>query len=502
MGKERMDFVIRILLAIAGVLLLANLQNGYLWQDEAETALLARNTLRFGYPRAVDGRNVIEIPSHGYGPGESWIYSPWLPFYLLAGVFALLGESTWSARVAFALFGWVSIYLTWRVVSQLTTDRRIQRLSVALLTFSVPFLLHMRQCRYYAMTTAWVVGIAWAYLVHLDRPSRRHLIALGVLLVLLFHTNFGTFLPILGTLILHQGIWGQRSMRRPFTIMCGWVAGLVLPWVLFFYRPAFVGAFSLHRVVQQLTYYVRITNKYFIPLAFFMGMALLWWLTHRAQRPPGYAAIPQSSKGWFLVMLVAVNVTFLLIPDQRHMRYLIPMVPFLLIGEAFWLTGWWHRNVILRWVAVLTALCPTFLHVSTQPILLTEFAYELTHRYVGPMEGVVGYLREHGRPHQTVKIPYDERSLMWYLDMTIEPPSQFLQDTDPDWIVLRRQQEPLLKAFVASPSFRRIETRYERIVLDVPDAYWQNREDPGEHHFRTMHEASRLVIYRKREPHG
>jgi len=147
MASRRRDWLIGLLLAAAAVLLLSNLDNGYLWQDEAETALVARNTLTFGYPRGTDGRNAIDIAPFGYGPGDAWIYNPWLPFYLLAGVFALAGQSTWSARLPFALLGWLSVFLTWRLVRRATPDRWVQRLTVALLTCSVPFLLHMRLCR-------------------------------------------------------------------------------------------------------------------------------------------------------------------------------------------------------------------------------------------------------------------------------------------------------------------------------------------------------------------
>ena len=92
MAKPAADPVVVGLLAVAAGLLLWNLGNGYLWQDEAETAVLARNTLQFGYPRAFDGRQWVDIEAwFGFGPGQAWIYSPWIQFYLLAGVFALLG---------------------------------------------------------------------------------------------------------------------------------------------------------------------------------------------------------------------------------------------------------------------------------------------------------------------------------------------------------------------------------------------------------------------------
>ena len=80
--------------------------------------------------------------------------------------------------------------------------------------------------------------------------------------------------------------------------------------------------------------------------------------------------------------------------------------------------------------------------------------------------------------------------------MKVEPPSQFLRQTDPDWLVPRGGWTP--KTFFSNAYFRRIEAGYERIELDAPDAFWQNREDPGLHHFRRAWWPPPVVIYRKR----
>ena len=77
------------LLLIAGaVLLLANLGNVYLWQDEAETALLSQRLGTYGLPLAFDGRNLIrQAPKDvQYTADYVWVYHPWLPFFLTAGL--------------------------------------------------------------------------------------------------------------------------------------------------------------------------------------------------------------------------------------------------------------------------------------------------------------------------------------------------------------------------------------------------------------------------------
>jgi 4-amino-4-deoxy-L-arabinose transferase-like glycosyltransferase len=504
-GKAGADWVVAVLLGVAGILLLARLDNGYLWQDEAETALLARHTLQFGYPRAFDGRNLIEEPL-GYGPAHAWIYSPWLPFYLLAAVFAVAGESTGMARLPFALCGLASIWLTWRLACALTEDRRIHRLSVALLTCSVPFLLHMRQCRYYALTTALVLAVCLAYGRLLKRRTRWDPSWLGVSLVLLFHTNFGTFIPTFAALLLHQMGWGDGPSRRRLVVIAGAVALLTLPWALFAWRQGFVGSWTLERAMDHLEYYVRVTNKYLMPLAFLAAASAAWALWRRvvaAERGGagpwrGRPALTSPPLAWALIVMVACHAAFLLIPNQRHMRYLIPILPLLAIGEAWWLAVLANRLRLAGWVVVALAVFTNVLHSPHVRVPLVAFLDELTHPYTGPMEGVVHYLRRHGRPDEVVKIPYDDRTLMFYSRLRVDVPSAFLRESYPEWIVIRRPWIPA--EFFASEYFGRIEATYERIELDAPDIRWQNREDPGSHQFRTVRGAPRVVIYRRRVP--
>ncbi len=180
------------------------------------------------------------------------------------------------------------------------------------------------------------------------------------------------------------------------------------------------------------------------------------------------------------------------------MRYLMPIFPVLAIGEAWWFIQWWitQRFRLIGWVLVALALLTNVLQSPHPQMLLMNFGYELTHRYVGPMEGVVDYLRAHGRPDQTVKIPYDDRTVMFYTNMRVEPPSEFHRATFPDWLVLRAGR--FSPYFLQTAYFRQIEADYERIELDAPDAFYQNREDPGLHHFQRAWWPPPVVMYRKR----
>ena len=114
------------LLALAAALLLVRLGDGRLWQDEAQTALVARTVLHGGLPRGFDGLNYFsqELGAE-YGPGFLWRWHTWLPFYLLAAFFKVLGESTLAARLPFALAGLATVAATWQLGRRLWRSVRV-----------------------------------------------------------------------------------------------------------------------------------------------------------------------------------------------------------------------------------------------------------------------------------------------------------------------------------------------------------------------------------------
>jgi len=127
------------LLAVGAVLLFARLGDVYLWQDEAETAVLARHVLWFGYPKASDDVNTLVVPFARHRPGEVWVFHPWLQFYVTAASFFLFGQTTFAARLPFAVCGLLGLWLTWRLTWRLLADRRASLWTLGLLTLSVPY---------------------------------------------------------------------------------------------------------------------------------------------------------------------------------------------------------------------------------------------------------------------------------------------------------------------------------------------------------------------------
>jgi 4-amino-4-deoxy-L-arabinose transferase-like glycosyltransferase len=195
------DIFLYCVVIIVSFLLFFNLGNQYLWQDEADCAVLGVNILRYGFPRCFDGKNLV--PSDvGYGKNYLWIFLPWLQNYLAAASFALLGKPSpcaqglgkynFTARFPFALLGLGSILLTYLLALRLFGNRRIAQISILLLSLSIPYLLHIRQCRYYAPVIFFTLWSLIAYLRFIE-GHKTAAFEFVVSSTLLFHSNIGLF---------------------------------------------------------------------------------------------------------------------------------------------------------------------------------------------------------------------------------------------------------------------------------------------------------------------
>ena len=164
--------ILGLLLILTLFLIFKNLSNNYLWQDEAESAVLARSILEFGYPRAYDGTNIINPNIYsGFGKEYQWKFHPWAHFYLISLSHIISGENAFSSRLPFAILGFLSIIIVFLLAKKLFKKDNIALLSVLFLSTSIPFILHVRQCRYYGLQIFLVLTIIWIYLNILEKKG-------------------------------------------------------------------------------------------------------------------------------------------------------------------------------------------------------------------------------------------------------------------------------------------------------------------------------------------
>lgn len=225
------------ILLIASCLLFMNLENIYLWQDEAETALLSKNIFTYGYPRAWDGKNIItQNAEKDFNEHYVWTWSPWIQFYITACSFLIFGISTFSARFPFALIGLSSIIIFYFFTIKLTESKTIAKLSTILMITSIPFLLHARQCRWYMPAVFSTIWMLYAYL-RMQEKEKNGILHFIISSLILFHSSYLPFLSIMGGIILHYLYCLFFKLNKPkirsmmITLSCIFL--FTFPWIIY-----------------------------------------------------------------------------------------------------------------------------------------------------------------------------------------------------------------------------------------------------------------------------
>ncbi len=337
--------VLLLVVTPATALMLWNLGARYLWQDEAATAVLAERMLIHGKPLGYDGRNLITMDWYIEGDDDSiathsaaeaieyfvsrgdfradttWTGQPWGQFVLAGTSLALLGKSTWAARLPFALCGIASTVVLLLFVRRRFGDPVISVTAPLLLLGNVFWVLHMRQCRYYAPASLLLLLTYVTYL-----RWRRGARGGGVVFVFVawcfFQFDFGTFWPVMLVLIA-DAAWSLRGRRVEVASAMASLLILLGPWIWYYELFARLKP-RLSDPAQTVWILLMSFNQYQLPL--FVVPVCLWfaWQRYRAGREvAGVAhAIVLAS-----IIIVAILIWVPLVSPYPFYRYVVGLTP-------------------------------------------------------------------------------------------------------------------------------------------------------------------------------
>jgi len=533
-GKlPRLAFPLLVLL-VGALLFFCRLDDVYLWQDEAETAIVSRNLLAFGLPLSTEGTNWVQQAGQSFVEFTAdyvWLYHSWLQYGLTAVSFGFLGPTTLAARLPFALFGLATVALLYRLVLRWVADERIARVATVLLVLCVPFALLVRQCRYYAPSAFFTLLMLDAYL-HLRRGTQWGIPYFVLAAVLLYHSHYGAFFPSVVALGVDMLVSRERRDGwRRFLIALALVTAFVLPWARFM-RVLYRGQpFRLDRFAAHVGQHVVYITSWVFPLVL-VALLLIAWT--RSQRGGQLALSPKQADFCRLAStVVVINVLMLSAAaafDWVFFRYIVHLIPLLLAMLAIvivqvmerWPVGGYGLLALLlvsnglqmlpyglpgvrdlEWSSLwpesgaFQALDEVWSKAGRFRSSLWMYAQELTHSYDGPNEGLVGYLKAHSEPGQTLLVNYEDLPLMFYTELRVLGGLSghgLAGGTQPDWVVDRKHgpYRDQLAAVVGAGA-------YERIEIPYPDIRWENRPEPGGHHYLTVQGEESVVLYRRRE---
>src|SRR5438477_6228459 len=219
------------LVAILGLaLVLSNLGKDYLWADEGDTAVLAANTIKGGVPKAWDGVTFVDSDKGArLNHNLVMVTSPWLQYYVTGASFVIFGKHAFSARLPFAIAGWLTVLVAYRLILQSTASRWAGFCAASILVSSVQFLLYCRQCRYYSLSMLLGLLLIWTFL---RMKSARQHILFAVVAILLFHTHPIGSIPVITLGVLTFVYRPLSSQRRWFWMAVPAIVALTAPWIV------------------------------------------------------------------------------------------------------------------------------------------------------------------------------------------------------------------------------------------------------------------------------
>lgn len=455
-----------------------------LWQDEAETAVLARRVQSYGVPRVDDGVNLVsQNQGRDADAAGRWNYSPWLAFYLAAASMAVLGPTAFAARLPFSLCALAALVLLFRLSRRWSGSDGVAAGAVALTSLSVPWLLHARQCRWYGPGALFSLCLWWAYEEWLARAPRARL-KLALASAALFYTNFLVFFAAAGGLALHflAARARQRPPERGDVRAAALLFLLLLPGMAYFDvlgRADGSGGVPVSRLMN-LREILAGADAHVFPFWAAALAAVLAWRTPRLRRPLALLS------GGLLTLVLAPHFFF---------RYLIIFIPLAahLLAETAVLSGY---PAALAAALLLTNAASLGPWLGLGPFLkrdLRGFAAELRAPVQDPVRAAAELMAKTARPGDVALVSYPDLSFMFHVPgLRVVGGGQGPRPVQAEAVrfaVVRDERE--------KSTFPLDWSRYDAVPLDAPNGPWGNRPDPGLHVFRTLG-GPPAVVYVKR----
>ncbi len=523
--NSRGELFALVLLSLVGVVFLfSNLGAKYLWQDEAATAVLGTRLMKYGKPLAYDGVNLITmddpdledrttidqrtgdpetavqyyIDRGDFKHNTAWIGQPWGQFVAVGVSLTLFGHNTVAARLPFVVAALLTIGLLYWLVRQEFQDSLLAWLAAALLVTNVYWVIHSRQCRYYALSGLFLLLTLIAFIRwQRGRPWG------GLIFVATawcwFQVDFGSFWPLVGVLLLTAAWTPWPRVWGVFVVSLA-LGAAVAPWVWYYELGSRVKTSSAswsHKFLLNIMH----LNQFLIPLVLLAAAGVLLALRWRTIDPIARRILSVS-----LAMLLAGLVWVPSVASYPSHRYIVHLTPLAALLSAWVLcegAAWIIRRhpreekraLIAGSLAVFLAICPLFSNLAypllqaaprpfaTGSVIRPEWAVfheEIFAPQPDPNRLTVEALARVAAANDEILINYEDIPLMFYTDYRIRGgiPCFRVEDTSrgpPRILAYRRSVR-----FCHVPGYDREMFRYEWRLMHsgAPDVPWGNMPEP------------------------
>ncbi|MCG6553023.1 MAG: glycosyltransferase family 39 protein [Candidatus Magnetominusculus sp. LBB02] len=510
-GAAARPAVYFVLILFASFALFFNLGGRMIWNDEAVTALLAESITKNGLPKVSDGRALIfyASPELSSNDKQVWTWTPWLGEYLTAASFAVLGKSTASARLPFAVIGFLGAILFTRIVFRMYGCHETAIIAGLCLITSTLFILHVRQCRYYSVV---IFAEIWLILglYHLFAGRTGGALHVAAALAAAFYCNYiiviGNILAIvIAAIIIGKGLWRNIAAAiAAFTAMA-------LPWIIYAKPWVQKGFIEKKSYLHNLYFYVIESNFHLFPYILLLIPAA-YYAYGGIKRRAACEVLPRNPDvELFLWIVLPLQLCVFALAPGQFLRYIAPLVPAAAILQAVLLKRYvkaaFVRCVIVGLICItnlpsvyglsLIKTVPQYYgHKPELPIVNAVHSIALP--YEGAMEDIVSFLKKEASPNQSIMVFNYEFPIVFYTDMQVIFGRFDTGQSMPNWIFPRciscvtdkepvKIPESVLKCY--NPV--EIEVHNSKIAGMIPE--------PDRYEFFSPKEKEILTVY-KRKP--
>lgn len=508
-----------------------HLETPLLWEDEGEVAVLARNINIYGLPVTWDGTFFITQEngqdSTLVGNHYIWSWNTWLPYYAVALSFRLLGESTFSARLPFAIAGMGILFLYVLLIRVVFRNHKVITLfALATLVSNTLFYLYVRQARYYAFTMFFSLGAFYFFFLFQNTKKIRYACLYFLCILLNFHSNFVLSMGLTLPLIIYP-FFQLLAKKRSVLLIPNTVFLLQsFLWVVYF-KPASQGSEAigfyrywggLRRVGEKLYNHSNLINSFYFPLSLVILLLLITVLFKRKQLRPGMINYK------FTLILTGIFTHMVVISYflQFGQKYLLSLIPIFSLIMGYLLSSIYDKSKIFSIGILLLSMFTNIPFLLSERILHPSFLFSpvqirsyivdhlssLSQEYNGPVEGAVHFFRREGITQAAIYTDYEVDSLKFYLpDAYFVNRDLALVKGKPQAVLSEKYRE--LTEFYIPRKFwgdlgkigecekHSIKEMFIKHTLVYYDLEWNNLPDITYHKFVLDSDLPPLIIYEK-----
>ena len=520
-----------LLLPISFLIIFTGLDDSVLQADEGADTFISTTILKHGLPMHSDGLN-HSMPFADIFDGI-FIYRTWIPYYLQALSFHLMGNNTFAARFPFAVAGLFSIFCLYRFAFCLTRIRRVAVFAATFLATSIPVILYFRASRYVAFPIL-LTPILLLFYIDIFKKKKWNPVPFTVTSVIYFHTMYVEFAALIIGLLIHLCIFRKdvdESNLKRIKIPAAIVAVLCLPWLLFipvlakqiagFYTSSspLIDKTSLG-YLKHISGFLFQINNYIFPLIFV----------------PFIFLIPFKKVGRSVSLLI-ISATSIIFVSSLHsiplLQYIAACIPILFILLGWIIAYLFKGSIIQQGVLAAILIFSNIIHVGplvpvkqlvsfisndSQTSIYIQgirqtfmrevqfksnfFQYwgELSNPYQGPLDKIVSFFETHGKKGETCYIDNELESLAFYTGFKMIHNKELNIKSRPDWIVLRGDQWDLQSVNNSTKEklkFILKNNQYDQILLNAPVSRINNAYDIQIHLFQSPTSTDKVHIFRR-----